>query len=244
MVNDPDSLLVHDLPLEEARVSTTIVALPGQLTFFGDKLAGLSEEQMKMLQQTLPVAEVLPMNLYPYFSMLPVWNLSIRNKLLGEYNVVALFNWEDEPGEISFTAEELGISGEEEYLVYEFWTEKYIGIVKEGFEMNVPPHSVRLLAVHKIKLIPQWISSDYHVTQTAMELTKFEWNDVNRKIDGKIKLAGSFPLTMRLHVPDNYSLKSTLSPGVRSKAKVEGKNLVAVTFKSEKPGDYDFILEF
>ncbi|NLB42973.1 MAG: hypothetical protein GX815_12115, partial [Clostridiales bacterium] len=54
MYADPDTLLVRDLPLEAARTSATIVALPGQLTFFGDKLAGLSDEKMKILQQTLP----------------------------------------------------------------------------------------------------------------------------------------------------------------------------------------------
>ena len=71
MINDPDTLLVRDLSLEEARVSATIVALPGQLTFFGDKLKDLPDERMKILQQTLPVADVRPMNLYPYFSMMP-----------------------------------------------------------------------------------------------------------------------------------------------------------------------------
>ncbi|MBK7479991.1 MAG: hypothetical protein IPI69_09935 [Bacteroidales bacterium] len=117
MVNDPDTLLVHDLPLEEARVSATIVALPGQLTFFGDKLAGLSEERMKMLQQTLPVADVRPVSLDHYFSMLPVWNLRVQNDLLDDYNVVALFNWEDETKSISFTTGELGIDSDLEYAV-------------------------------------------------------------------------------------------------------------------------------
>jgi hypothetical protein len=30
-------------------------------------------------------------------------------KFLGNYNVVALFNWDDEPAQLSFTAGELGI---------------------------------------------------------------------------------------------------------------------------------------
>jgi alpha-galactosidase len=115
MINDPDTLLVRDLPLEEARVTTTVVALPGQLTFFGDKLAGLPADRMKMLQQTLPAAHVMPLNLYPVFSMLPVWNLHINNELTGNYNVVALFNWDDEDGKISFTPSELGVDQDAEY---------------------------------------------------------------------------------------------------------------------------------
>jgi len=43
MITDPDTLLVGELPMEEARVFATMVALPGQHTFFGDKLAKLSK---------------------------------------------------------------------------------------------------------------------------------------------------------------------------------------------------------
>ncbi|MBQ6533937.1 MAG: alpha-galactosidase, partial [Opitutales bacterium] len=73
MIADPDTLLVRDLDIEQARVSATIIALTGQLTFFGDKLAGLPPEKMKILQQTLPVELARPASLYPYFNMLPVW---------------------------------------------------------------------------------------------------------------------------------------------------------------------------
>lgn len=244
MVNDPDTLLVSDLPIEEARVSTTVVALPGQLTFFGDKLANLSAEKMKMLQQTLPVAEVLPMSLYPYFSMLPLWNLSIRHKLLGDYNVVAIFNWGDNSDEISFTAEELGIDKEANYILYEFWTEKYSGTMEGSYTTSLPPHSVRLFAIHKIKPTPQWISSDRHVTQAASELKKFEWNNDNRKIEGEIKLIGTFPLTMRLHIPSNYSFKSIECPNVKYSSKIEDGNILAVTLIAEKTDEYLFKLNF
>lgn len=243
MIADPDTLLVHDLPLEEARVSTTIVVLPGQFTFFGDKLAGLSGEHMKMLQQTLPVADVRPMNLYPYFSMLPVWNLNIRHEFLGNYNVVALFNWENESRNVSFTTEELGVDSDAEYLLYEFWTEKYFGTMKGNFAMNIPAHSVRLLAMHRTATTPQWISSDRHVAQNAMELKKFEWNSNNHTLEGEIQLIGSFPLTMRLYIPDGYSFKKVDCFGAKCSTKHESKNILGVTFRAEKTGEYAFNLE-
>lgn len=244
MVNDPDTLLVHDLPLEEARVSATIVALPGQLTFFGDKLAGLSEERMKMLQQTLPVADVRPVSLYPYFSMLPVWNLRVQNDLLDDYNVVALFNWEDETKSISFTTGELGIDSDLEYAVYEFWTQKSFSTMKDNFAMDVPAHSVRLLAVHKVKTVPQWISSDRHVSQNAMELKEYEWINDTMTLIGKIRLIGSFPLTMRLRLPNNYSLTKAECIGAKCSSIKEADNILAVTFTANKTGDYNFRIKF
>jgi hypothetical protein len=244
MVNDPDTLLVADLPIEEARVSTTIVALPGQLTFFGDKLANLSANKMKLLQQTLPVANVRPGSLYPYFSMLSIWNLNIHNDLLGDYNIVALFNWEDELKEISFTTEELGIDSNIEYSLFEFWTEKYFGEFRGTFSMNVPPHNVRLLAIHKIKQIPQWISSDRHVTQNALELKGFEWNDKARTITGKIELIDTFPLTMRIRIPKDYSFKKIECKDLNHSVSTENNDILAITFIAKKKGYYSFILKF
>jgi hypothetical protein len=244
LIADPDTLLVHDLPVEEARVSATIVALPGQLTFFGDKLAGLSDSQMKILQQTLPVADVRPVSLYPYFSMLPIWNLQVQSRWMDNYNVVALFNWEDEVKEISFTTEELGIQNEEKYLVYEFWKQKSYGIMLNRFAMEVPAHSVRLLAIHRLKDVPQWISSDRHITQNGLELKNFQWNNQNRTLEGEIELIGSFPLIMWLHVPLSFSLSEVDCDGAQCKVKEEENDILAVYFKSEKTGRARFKLRF
>ncbi len=244
MIADPDTLMVHDLPLEEARVMTTVVALPGQVTFFGDKLAGLTESQMKMLQQTLPVAEVRPMSLYPYFSMLPVWNLRIQNSMLDDYNVVALFNWMEEPEVIQFTTGELGVESDKRYVLYEFWTNRYIGYMTETFSMEVPPHSVRLLSMHLEKPVPQWISSDRHVTQNSMELKEYAWKNDSRTLLGKIQLIGTFPLTMRLRIPDEYSLDKAECEGAVCEVVSREKNLISVLFKANKTGDYPFSLKF
>lgn len=244
MIADPDTLLLRDLPLEEARVSATVVALPGQLTFFGDKLAGLPEERMKMLQQTLPVAEVLPGSLYPYFSMLPVWNLHVHNKMLDDYNVVALFNWENEIKTISFSTEELGIDSEANYVLYEFWTQKSFGSMKARFELEIPAHGVRLLAMHKEKSVPQWISSDRHIVQNAFELKEYGWKAESRTVEGKIQIVGTFPLTMRLRIPKDYALTKAECTNAKCSAKLEEHNILAVTFQADKTGEYPFRIRF
>ena len=232
MIADPDTLLVRDLPIEEARTSATIVALPGQLTFFGDKLAGLSDDRMKILQQTLPVAEVYPGNLYPCFSMLPVWNLHIRHHLLGDYNVVALFNWEDKPQTIQVTATELGIDSTIARYGYEFWTEQAVPF-NENLSMEVPAHGVRLIALYPALSIPQWLSSDCHIAQHAEELTEYEWDTERLCLRGKIRVVGGFPLTARFHIPSNYSCTRVTCEGA-SAIQQEESGILSVTFKTDK----------
>jgi hypothetical protein len=244
MIADPDTLLVHDLPVEEARVSATIVALPGQLTFFGDKLAGLSEPQMKMLQQTLPAANVRPVALYPYFSRLPVWNLEISNKIIDDYNIAALFNWEDETQTISLSAKELGLPENDTFLLYEFWEQRSYGTFSGVFHTVLPARSVRLFALHKLKDSPQWISSDRHITQNGMELGEFIWDADSGTVSGMISLIGTFPLTMKLHVPGSFRLQTVHCEEAECSAKAEDNGILALRFHSHVAGSFKFRISF
>lgn len=204
MICDPDTLLVKDLPMEEARVSATVIALPGQLTFFGDKLAGLKMDKMKILQQTLPAIRVRPMSLYPYFDMLPVWNLGVNNSEMPVYNVVALFNWTDEESVIAVTSDELGIKSVP-MDSYEFWTGA-AGSVEDGvLSASVPARGVRVFALHQKREYPQWLGSDRHISMSAMEISDYRWEDNTLSMD--VDLVGGFPMTQHFKIPEGFRLK-------------------------------------
>ena len=212
MICDPDTLLVKDLSVEEARVSATIIALPGQLTFFGDKLAGLDAGQMKILQQTLPAVRVRPASLYPYFDMLPVWNLGVNNGKMAGYNVVALFNWSDEAAVISVTAEELGIEPAP-MDTFEFWTARSGSSPDGSLADTVPAHGVRVFAMHRKQDHPHWAGSDRHIAMTAAEISGYSWDGKVLSMD--IDLVGGFPLTEHFSIPEGFSLKDVRCSGAR-----------------------------
>ncbi len=228
-IADPDTLLVKDLPTEQARVSATVVALPGQLTFFGDKLAGLNPDQMKILQQTLPPIVARPQSLYPYFKKLPLWKLSVRNEQIGEYAVVAFFNWGDSDSKISASAEELGMPPNEDYIAWEFWTGEPKGKIRAPFDVEVPARGVRVLALHKASNAPQWISSDRHLAQCALELKKCKWNPETKTIDGEIEIIADFPVTEIFYLPDGFEVKKVESPAFAERADL-GSGFISITF--------------
>ena len=230
MICDPDTLLVKDLPVEEARVSATVIALPGQLTFFGDKLGGLKMDKMKILQQTLPAARVRPMSLYPYFEMLPVWNLGVQNSMMPAYNVVALFNWGDEDGIVSATAKELGISSLA-WETYEFWSGS-AGSCEDGMiQASVPAHGVRVFSLHPKQDRPQWIGSDRHITMMASEISDYSWNGNTLSMD--IDVVGGFPMTQHFRIPKGFELNKVRCPGAKLKRNMENGHL-ALTIDSRK----------
>ena len=227
MICDPDTLLVKDLPMEEARVSATVIALPGQLTFFGDKLAGLNMDKMKILQQTLPAIRVRPVSIYPYFDMLPVWNLSVNNSMMPEYQVVALFNWTDEESVISVTSEELGIESAQRDT-YEFWTGAAGSMEDDVLQASVPAHGVRVFSLHKKLEYPQWIGSDRHISMNALEISDYRWEDDTLSMG--VDLVGGFPMTQHFRIPDNLHLYKVRCPGAKIDKTVHDGHLSVTLF--------------
>ncbi len=242
---DPDCMLVSQqaLDIEQARVETTIVALPGQQTFSGDKLAELAPDRIKLIQQALPVADVRSANLYPQFGHLPVWNLNVKRPF-GEWHVVALFNWEDEPQEIYFDWSEIGEPEDKPFVCWEFWTESWQGINSGDFSMQIPARSVRLIAMHPVQANPQFLTSDRHVTQGAVELKDQKWED--NKLTATLNVIGLFPMTARFAIPQGFTFKNVSVPeGVTAATRVEaGGKVLAVTLTAEKTQDVPVVLQF
>ncbi|MDO4587241.1 MAG: alpha-galactosidase [Planctomycetia bacterium] len=244
---DPDTLLVNEaLNIEEARTTTTIVSLPGQMMFSGDKLAELPPERMRLLQQTLPVCDIHPMNLYPYFSMLPIWDLKISRDFLC-WDVVALFNWSDEEQEIRFSFDELGLDSQNEFVLYEFWTNCDFGTVQDAFSMTVPARAVRLLAVHPVQSVPQFLTSDRHITQGAVDLTDLSWDENAFALRGKVKLVAENPTTLRFRIPDHFQFLENQTESSADKLSVQWENnkkILAVKLISKESEEVDFLLLF
>ena len=242
---DPDTLLVGDLPTEQARVSATIVSLPGQLMFSGDKLAQLTPEQVRLVQQTLPVADVRPMNLYPSFEMLPIWDLRVVRDF-GTWDVVALFNfdWGDGEKPVAFTFDEIGREAGE-YIGWEFWTGTFFETVADRFEMSVPDKGVRLLALHKKLGRPQFLSSDRHITQGAVDLTALAWDAESKKLSGRVKLVAESSTTVRFYVPEGFEFKNATADNVDLSFATESDGKVAaLTLTAADTKETSFVLEF
>ena len=237
---DPDTLLVGEYhPLEEARVTATVVALPGQMMFAGDKLAELPPERMRLLQQALPVCDVHPLDMYPVFEMSPVWDLKVKRPF-GEWDVVALFNWSDEEAEVGFTFGELGLDSSKFYAIYEFWTDEFQDIYENEFSMSVPAHGVRLLAVHEEQARPQFLSSDRHLTQGAVDLEDLSWDAKRKELCGKVKLVGGHPTQLAFLLSDNYALQKVSAKDADMALKVDRDGVLRVTLTSAKDVTAEF----
>jgi len=241
--SDPDTLLVGEAaPLNTARIATTVVALPGQLTFFGDKLGQLPPARMRLLQQALPVCDVRPLDLVPNPELKPIWDLKIRRPF-ASWDVVSLFNWNDQPGEIKLVFAELGLSHEKEYLVYDFWNRKFLGSLKGSWQGPVEGRANLLLAVHENLGRPQLLSTDRHVSQGGVEWTGETWNRERNELTCSFKLVETDPLTAAIHVPASYKLAAAKAEGAMVEEQTT-ESVVSVTVHRATSGEAKLVLSF
>ena len=224
----------------------TIVGLPGQLMFAGDRLGTLREDRMKMIQQVLPVADIHPQNLYPYAasSMMPVWNLSVTRPF-GTWRVVALFNFTDAPRTFDVPLASLGLDPEKSYTAFEFWSGSWEGVIANGFGCEVPMRTVRLLALWEAADHPQFVGDDRHLTQGAVELNNLAWDAAARTYTLDVKAIGGFPFTYFVRVPEGFTFKGASAPkGGKVETKMRKDGLLAVTISAESSQDVPVILQF
>jgi hypothetical protein len=243
--NDPDTLMVgRRTPLNIARIATTVVALPGQLTFFGDKLTGLPADRMRLLQQALPVCDVHPLDLLPLDELRPAWDLKIHRPF-GNWDVVSLFNWSDAPATLRLTFAELGLDRAREYLVYDFWNRKFLGPRKEFLELPLEARSNALLAVHARLDRPQFLSTDRHVSQGGVELTDTAWNPDRLELVCTFKLVAKEPLTACFHAPPAFALEEATADGATvENASATADRLISVVLRRSTAGEARLRLKF
>jgi hypothetical protein len=243
--NDPDTLMVGEYaPLGVARLATTVVALPGQLTFFGDKLGKLPAERLRLLQQALPVCDVRPMDLLPLDGLKPVWDLKIRRPF-ASWDVVSLFNWSDEPTTLRVTFDQLGLDPSQEYLLYEFWNRQFLGARRDGFELRVEPRSNRLLAIHARRDRPQFLSTNRHVSQGGVELTDATWDKERAELSCRFKLVENDPLTAVFHVPPPFVFAKAAADGAQIEStSTDADPMLSVTLRRATTGEAMVHLRF
>jgi hypothetical protein len=127
--------------------------------------------------------------------------------------------------------------------VYEFWTSTSHGVRSGRFELEVPGHGTRLLAVHRATSHPQFLSSDRHITQGGVELKALAWNAATKTLEGTVTAVKGFPLTLRFRIPDGYTFDTVRAESEAvCKASVEAQGLLAVTLTAPTTGPVPFAL--
>jgi hypothetical protein len=168
------------LPRSDAEITATLFGMSGSPVMVGDDITAIDEERLDLIRKILPVApgtaftadlftHVYPED-YPKILVLPV------KTAWGAWTLVAAFNMGDQPLRQTLAMPQLRLKSGTPYRLYEFWTERYMGMVADAFDAEVPPCSCRLYRLAAAVRHPWLLSTDMHVRQGQVEVEDLRWD--------------------------------------------------------------------
>jgi hypothetical protein len=190
-INDLNELTIDKpVPLEHARVATTIFGMCGTPLMLGDDFRRISDERLQLVKMCLPRTSDMPVPVdlfehvfpgdYSRYLKLPV------STVWDNYQVVAVFNLDQASYNAELDFGKLGLDNEKPYRVYEFWNENYCGTYRERYKMVIPPNSCRLFRISEARNYPWLLSTDMHIQQGAVEVESLKWDPERKCLSGTV----------------------------------------------------------
>jgi len=233
-----DPMIGFGTTLAEARSVVTYVALSGVVYPLASVMSELPEERVELLRKTMPTLPILPMDLFSrgmdlewdtfrhttaddYIHNYPeVLDLKVRSEA-GTYDVVGLTNWRSTKTQRSVDlAEKLGLDAGEGYVVFDFWRQELLGVVRGAVHVEIEPHDTRVLLVHPLRDRPQLVGLSRHISG-SYSVQRLEWREAEHSLAGVSQSVPGAPYTLFVHVPAGVS-------AARASATSEGGGSVAV----------------
>ena len=135
------------------------------------------------------------------------WYLPLKTKA-GRWSIVGLFNWDTTAPKIFRTPlPSFGLNAGVRYTVYDFWAGRYLGMIKDLLQVEVPPEGVRLLGLRYAEQRPMLVASNRHYTQGALDHRALTWSYDTQTLSGRFEGVEGFPYTLTFHIPEAYRLK-------------------------------------
>jgi len=182
---------------------------------YPDLVQALPDERLSLYRQTMPAMPIRAMDLYsfrgeprccPEPKEYPrALDLKV-NSAAGIYDVVALYNWEDEEKEkcLNLSAD-LGLDTESDYLVFDFWGRKLLGKVKSKLSATIPAHGTKALIIKKCSEQPQLLATSRHLT-SAFSIKKLNWDSSHLTLKGSSITVPGDVYTMYIHIPEGMNV--------------------------------------
>jgi hypothetical protein len=212
-INDADHVCISLLSITQARAAASVIALSGGNIISGDRLIDLDNSRMEILKKTFPSfgEAAKPVDLFD--SDRPsAFALKIR-KSFGEWTIAGFFN----AGKTEIISEAIPLSRmwldpAKTYVVYDFWMERLVGETTGNLGVRILPESVTLLAIHEKKDTPQFISTDRHILQGAVEMDDIHWDETTKTLKGISTGPANTAYNVIVYIPEGVTWHQDSNP--------------------------------
>jgi len=201
-------------------IRPAICAMAGGVLMVSDKMEVYGDDRnIEGMKRSAPVLFTVPGQLYGCGRQAVPWWLQEIDRPFDHWTVLARIQWGEKrekewvfdfkglpQHEVKFA--DLGLHADREYLVFEFWAQKYLGKFKGSF--NAPAmdknDGMDVFAIREARPHPWVISTTRHITQGGVSLLDETWDDKRNVLSGKSAVVVGDPYVLTVHLPDGFRL--------------------------------------
>ncbi|WP_214227889.1 alpha-galactosidase [Pedobacter sp. B4-66] len=225
------------------RSSPVLFSVPGQLYDFDAS----KTDWLKSHQRTEIVSgkSPAPVDGDQFGNVCPYW-LNEFNTDIESWNVFHILNWSEKDNTgtpakaVAF--KDLGLDSSKEYLVYEFWSDKFLGVLKNQIQAEgLAPYGLQSFAIREKLNRPQLVSTNRHLSQGAVEVEMMLWD--SNSIKGRSRMIVNDKYVMSFYVPDGYKFKTALVDG-KPAAVEKSSNLLKVNYTPSQTASLSWEINF
>jgi len=212
----------------EERVPMRTVVRPATCTMAGGVLM-LSDKaevyrddnNIEGMKRCAPVLSTVPGQLYSCGRNTMEWWLQEIDRPFDHWSVLARFQWgkkrekewvfdlHGQPEkEVHFA--DLGLHDDREYLVFEFWTQRYLG--KHTGSFTAPAmdenNGMQVFVIREAREHPWVLSTTRHLSQGGVSLLDEKWDAASKTLFGKSEVVIGDPYVLTVHLPVGFRLRS------------------------------------
>ena len=250
--NNPDSFHVYVGGLysyNQGKVHASFCAISGNMVFLSEPFTDQDtpEDRLEIIRRVAPTTPDVS-KAVDVFEHNParLWNMPIKRDF-AEWNVVGLFNVDYNQNGKSITQqiafEDLELSPDKEYLVYEFWSKRFLGVKKGSFTRTLQAPDCEIYSIVEKADHPILISTSRHVRQMAYEILELKWDQETNTLSGTSKVVEGDPYQLRIFVSEGYAFANAEAGNMIIDAKVGG-SILTIDFESPANKDVAWSVTF
>jgi len=203
-------------------IRPVLCTLAGGVLMVSDKVEVYQDDRnIEGMKRGAPVLFTVPGQLYTCGRVPMEWWLQEIDRPFDHWYVLARVQWGKErrepvhswefqglpAREVAFA--DLGLDPEQEYLVFEFWSQRFLGRFKGSFtapamDQNTGMH---IFAIRPVRGHPWVISTTRHISQGGVSLLEERWDAAGRMLSGASAVVAGDPYVLTVWLPEGYRLE-------------------------------------
>ena len=222
------------------RAAPVVFSVPGQLyDFEPSKTRNLiSMKRTDITSGTNPT----PIDADQFGAVCPWW-LNEFDRSFEHWSVLHHLNWSGNAvpaTTVNFT--DVGLDPAKEYLVYEFWSDAFLGVMSGQMALPaLPAMGLNSLSLREKLNHPQIVSTSSHLSQGGVDLVKVDWD--KSTLSGRSRVVAGDRYILAIYIPSGFTLKTAEFAGKPAEVK-PGNGLLRVSVVPPVTGELDWRVIF